>query len=135
MKHLSLSLIFCFLFLRSIFAQTPPSDSLQKDVVADPRVKTAVSKHTEVNSRIRAKGYRVQIYFGVDNDKAKAVKSKFLSVYADDAHAYVVYEAPNFKVRVGDFRTRLEAYRFLRKIKAEFPTAFIVETEIESPAI
>ncbi|MBO4593599.1 MAG: hypothetical protein J5678_05350, partial [Bacteroidaceae bacterium] len=31
--------------------------------------------------------------------------------------AYIVYDEPNFKVKVGDFRTRLEAYAFLQEIK------------------
>jgi hypothetical protein len=129
MKCIGLGLIFS-LCLIVVQAQTT-ADSLQKDVKADPRLKTAVAKHTEINGRSRTKGYRVQIYFGVDNEKAKSIKSKFLTDHANDAHAYIVYEAPNFKVRIGDFRSRLEAYRFLRKIKAEFPTAFIVETDIE----
>ncbi|MGL4596946.1 MAG: SPOR domain-containing protein [Bacteroidia bacterium] len=112
-------------------AQTAASDSLQRGVDADARTTELVNKHAEINAKGKTKGYRVQIYFGVDNAKAKEVKSKFLSSYGTDAHGYVVYDLPNFKVRVGDFRTRMEAYRFLKKIKADFPSAFIVESEIE----
>ncbi|MCU0432058.1 MAG: SPOR domain-containing protein [Bacteroidia bacterium] len=128
-----------FLLLLGSFvlrAQTSPAtDSLQRDVNADPRLKTAVSKHAEVNANSKMKGWRVQIHYSADQDKAKSIKSKFLGKYASEAHAYITYDAPNFKVRVGDFRTQLEAYRFLKKIKAEYPEAFIVECEIEKPPV
>lgn len=135
MMRLLLSLLLFILLPLVSSAQTPSADSLQRDVKADPRVKTAVNKHIDTNVKSKSKGYRVQLYSGVDNDKAKNIKSKFLNEYGKDAHAYIVYDAPNFKLRVGDFRTRLDAYRFLRKIKANFPSAYIVETEIEKPEI
>ena len=126
--------LFLFLFLVSggmlLRAQTS-ADSLQQKVNADPRLHTFVNKHIALNEKVKEKGYRVQIYFGADKAKAKDVKSRFLTAFGTDAHAYEIYEVPNFKIRVGDFRTRLEAYRFLKEIKGEFPTAFIVESEVE----
>lgn len=77
-----------------------------------------------------ARGYRIQIYFGNDKLQAKDVRSKYLNAFPT-SKAYEVYEIPNFKVRVGDFRTRLEAYQFLKQLKSEFPGAFIVQSEIE----
>jgi hypothetical protein len=77
----------------------------------------------------------VQIYFGADKAKAKEIKSKFIAAYGSEARAYEIYEVPNFKIRVGDFRTRLEAYRFLRKIRADYPASFIVGCEIEMPKV
>jgi hypothetical protein len=135
MVRLLLSLLFILLLPVASLAQTPSADSLQRDVKADPRVKTAVNKHINTNVKSKSKGYRVQLYSGVDQDKAKSIRSKFLNEYGKDANAYIVYDPPNFKLRVGDFRTRLEAYRFLKKIKADFPSAYIVETEIEKPEI
>ena len=43
------------------------------------------------------------------------------------------YDNPNFSVTVGNFRTRLEVFRFFKQIQAEFPNAFIVETKIDFP--
>jgi hypothetical protein len=116
----------------SINAQTA-ADSIQKGVEADPRLQTLVTKHMEVNSHEKGKGYRVQIYFGADKAKANAAKAQFLSRGSDATHAYELYDVPNFKIRVGDFRTKMDAYRYLKKIKGEFPQAFIVESEIEFP--
>ncbi len=112
-----------------------PADTLQTGVHGDPRLKTLVFKHNDVLKRGKASGFRVQIYFGTDKTKAKEVKSRFLASYASEAHAYEIYEQPNFKIRVGDFRSRLEAYRFLKKIRADFPASFIVESKIEMPSV
>jgi hypothetical protein len=79
-------------------------------------------------------GYRVQIHFGGEREKAKEVKSKFLSQY-HQVQAYESYQSPNFRVRVGDFRTRLEAINFQKKISANFPAAYVVQDLVSLPEI
>ena len=44
--------------------------------------------------------------------------------------SYVTYFEPNFRLRVGDFRTKLDAYR-LPEINAAYPGAFIIRDKIE----
>lgn len=127
--------VLLLLFAWNISVAQTQSDTLQKDVHADPRLKVLVSKHKEVLEKGEANGFRVQIYFGTDKAKARDVKSRFLASYASEARAYEIYEVPNFKIRVGDFRTRLEAYRFLKKIRADFPASFIVACKIAEPSI
>ncbi len=80
-------------------------------------------------------GYRVQIYFDSGNQskkKANDVKTQFLAK-KPDVPCYLVYQAPNFKVRVGDFRSRYEAYKLYREIRNDFPSAYIVKDEISFP--
>ena len=43
--------------------------------------------------------------------------------------AYIVFDDPNFKVKVGDFRTRLEAYAFLQQIK-EVYKGYVIKDNI-----
>lgn len=129
-----LFVVFLFCAWNISRAQTQ-ADTLQTGVHADPKVKVLLAKHKEVLEKGHQQGFRVQIYFGADKAKARDMKSRFLASYASEAHAYEIYEAPNFKIRVGDFRTRLEAYRFLKKIRADFPASFIVSSEIEMPGV
>jgi hypothetical protein len=129
-----LVVVFALLAWNIAKGQTP-ADTMQTGVHADPRVKVLVFKHNDVLKRGQANGFRVQIYFGTDKAKAREMKSRFLATYASEAHAYEIYEQPNFKVRVGDFRSRLEAYRFLKKIRADFPASFIVASKIEMPKV
>ncbi|MDQ3045937.1 MAG: SPOR domain-containing protein [Bacteroidota bacterium] len=132
-----------FLFLFSIFfiaaslqlsAQVVPPDSGKIEIIQEHKIAQLVAKHTEINSKADIKGYRVKIHFGGDKNKAKEIKSKFISRFPD-VPAYEKYDQPNFNIRVGDFRTKLEAYKLLKEIQADFPSAFIVQDIIEFPKL
>ena len=79
-------------------------------------------------------GYRVQVFFGSERQKAQEVKSQTTALYTD-LGVYLVYQQPNFKVRIGDFKTRLDATRALREIQLNFPGAFIVPDEVKLPEL
>jgi hypothetical protein len=97
----------------------------------DEKITTLVNRRLEEN-RVKqsSEGFRVQLHFGNDRDKARDVKSKFLNQH-QDVPAYESYQQPNFRIRVGNFRTRLEAMKFLKSIKSEFPSAFVVSDDIQ----
>jgi len=73
------------------------------------------------------KGYRVQVYLG-ERGKAGDMKARVSEVYPD-MPVEINYLAPNFRVRVGNFRSQLEADRFLRQIKGDFPNSYVVDEE------
>lgn len=100
-------------------------------------ISTAMNRHFFENSSKPVEGYRVRIFF--DNRQSartdsEAVVRNFTSKYHDTA-AYRSYVNPYFKVTVGDFRTKSEAMQLLRKIKNEFPAAFIVKEHINYPVV
>ena len=131
MKKITLIVLF-FTLCGWVNAQSK-SDSGKVTVNADPRVKEMDDKFTESRNG-KIKGYRVQILFSAEKSKAKETKSKFLTKYPD-VHAYDLFETPYFKIRVGDFRTKLEAYKFMKQIQETFPQSFIVTDEIELPPL
>ncbi len=116
------------------FAQSTAADTGKVDLVQDNKVKELLNKHIEVNSKAIIKGYRIKIHFGADKVKSKEVKAKFIAKFPD-VPAYEKYDQPNFNIRVGDFRTKLEAYKFLKELQVEFPGAFIVQDDIEFPSL
>lgn len=122
-------------FSSAIFAQAPADTGFVK-VNEDPRVMLMAGKWAEVKERTDGKmdGWRVKIHFGSDRDKAKSVKTGFISRYPD-VPAYEIYEQPLFVILVGNFRTRMEAFRYLQEIKSDYPAAFIVQEKIEPPKI
>ena len=73
--------------------------------------------------------YKIQIYSG-NRKTAEKRKSNFINKYADWKPA-MVFETPNYKIWVGNFRTRLEADRALKKIKNNFSSAFIFKPKKE----
>jgi thymidine kinase len=58
------------------------------------------------------------------------MKEKFNDEY-EGIPSYIKYDQPYFSVRVGDYRTKIEAYKFLKEIQKDYPTSFIVVDEIE----
>ncbi len=80
------------------------------------------------------KGYRVQVFLNADRKQAETIRAQFLQKHPD-VPAYLSYQAPNFKVRVGDLLTRLEGEKLRAELKAEFPGCYIVPDEIELPRL
>lgn len=130
------SVIICAFFIlfsnQFLAAQKINSDTGKVEIVQDYKIKELVNKHIEVNSKAPIKGYRIKIHFGSDKNKAKEIKAKFISKFPDIS-AYEKYDQPNFNIRVGDYRTKLEAYKALKEIQLEFPSSFLVQDEIEMP--
>lgn len=88
----------------------------------------AYSAHEHVR-----KGYRVQIFLG-DRTTAESTKRSFLQKNPE-VPAYLSWLAPNFRLRVGDLRTRLEAERLLRDLKVAYPGSYIVPDDIGMPSL
>ena len=76
------------------------------------------------------KGFRVQIYSGNKRQPANNSRSKFLKTHPK-TKAHLNYEQPYYKVRVGDFKTKLEALKYKKEIVDEFPNCFIVKDYID----
>jgi hypothetical protein len=77
-----------------------------------------------------ADGYRVQI---INSSNREEVYAKKAEVYAHfmEFKGYIVYDQPYYKLRVGDFQTKLDARKYLNQIITLFPTAFLVMDEIK----
>lgn len=80
-------------------------------------------------------GFRVQIFFDSGNlskRNATEARERFLKQHPD-IEAYIDFREPFFRVRVGNFRTRLEADGFRRRILSNYPNAFTVNDKITTP--
>lgn len=101
-------------------------------------VESIVAKHIYFNENVKGfPGYRVQIFFESGNysrNKAFGEKSKFMSRYPDVA-AYVVFQEPYYKVRIGNFRNKLEAESFKHRIKDQWPEAYLIKDDVDLPGI
>ena len=137
LKKMKLVIVFTIFFLSNFInsnAQNKAVDTGKAEIVQDYKIKALLDKHIEINAKSSIKGYRVKIRFGSDKNKANEIKAKFSTGYPN-VPAYAKYDQPNFNIRVGDFRTKLEAYKFLKEIQTEFPSAFIVQDDIEFPKL
>jgi hypothetical protein len=78
-------------------------------------------------------GYRIQIFNGRKSD-CLSQRGAFLRQFPE-MQAYLLYEVPEYKTQVGNFRSRLEAERFLQQIIEAFPGSFVIATQIEYPKV
>jgi len=105
-------------------------------VVKDPLLDTLIARRPILDKQLgvdeSATGYRVQIYFGSSRQAAYDAQAKFSNEY-QEYHTYITYSEPNFRVRVGDFKARMEAERLLKDLSATFTTLFIVSEKITQP--
>jgi hypothetical protein len=113
-------LSFClFLFTTIGFAQNGTVVINQ-----DASINTLLKLKKEINTNeTGTKRFKIQIYSG-NRAKAEQVKSNYNSKYSE-WNSKLVYETPNYKIWVGNFRTQLEADRALVKIRKTFSGAFI----------
>lgn len=77
------------------------------------------------------KGYRIQIISIRSRDDAYKTKAMLLENFPDQK-SYVLFQSPNFKVRIGDFAEKDEAEKFRKKIAGMFSqNIYLVEDLIE----
>ncbi|MBW6459742.1 MAG: SPOR domain-containing protein [Bacteroidales bacterium] len=82
-------------------------------------------------------GFRIQIFFDSglhSSDRAWQAKEQFSKKYPE-VQAYVSWKSPNYRVRVGDFKNRLEAEKFLQRIMNDYPNGWVIRDEINFPII
>ena len=94
----------------------------------DERIDLLIQDYTDNKKNM---GFRIQLFSGSARWEAVKVKSDFLKKYKEEKSPHLVYQAPNFKIRVGDYRDRFQAQKYLEIYKIDYPSAFIVKDEIE----
>jgi len=109
------------------------NDSLgQISIHQDFRVRELLKRDKEINSSNPGfTGYRIQIFSGrsFEKEKAFALKAEFEELFPD-VRAFVKYQAPDFRVMVGNFRTKLESIYLYQFIKGKYPHCYPVRTRI-----
>jgi len=136
-----------FIFLWAVllpFGKATAQQDLAKqghlEIIQDSRVNELLEKHITLNRAHQTlDGYRIQIFFDAGNysrNNAYRVRDEFLSRSPDSTIAvYISFKEPYYRVRAGDFRTRMEAEGFLKRVKPDFPNAFLIRDQINLPKI
>ena len=102
----------------------------------DHRIARLMQKQRDVYAASSTmNGFRVQIFMEIGNeavDHAKVVKADFEEQYPS-LPIYLSYEQPYYRLRVGDFRNRVEAEKYLRILKPQYGVAFVTADIINPP--
>ena len=125
MKTLSLKI--SILAILSFVLSTTFSFSQEGNVIVnqDKKITELLNLKKEMNkNEADSDRYKIQIYSGNTRSDAYSSQEEFLESFSEWP-TIVLFENPNFKTWIGNFRTRLEADRALKRVKLKFPSAFI----------
>jgi len=129
MKFIYTSL-FCAVSL-FIFSQDSISITENTTISSTCNLLHTIDLHTKKNDNTtEIKGYRIQIISDNQKDKVYAQKAKVYQHFSE-FKSYLKYVQPYYKLRIGDFKTRLEARNYLERVIKVFPSAFIVFDDIK----
>ncbi len=116
----------------------PINDDSSVVIHRDSRIDTLISRHIRYNqNQDGIMGYRIHIFFDAGNlslRRATEAAEHFQTLFPGDT-AYISFSEPYYRVRVGDFRTRLEAEGYLQKISRDYPNAFVIRDQINFPKL
>src|SRR5690348_15185773 len=127
---------FSFLFvLIALVASAQDTNSVV--VHKDPRLDILLKKQGDINTAIKkantrtAKGYRLLVINTNKRDEAIDAKTKVYSNFPE-LKAYLVYQSPYFRLKVGNFKTREEAQQYQKSLARFFPKGvFVIGDTIE----
>jgi len=137
-----LTIFICVLLQFAALSQH--NDSGYVKVVQDPLVDSLLNQYQALRLKIMENpdhkfipGYRIQFFFdsGLNSsDRAREARDAFMLLFPE-IPAYISWKAPNYRVRAGDFRTKLEAEKLLQMILIDYPTAWVTKDEINFPVM
>lgn len=113
------------------------SDTSSIVVHKDPRIDLLVKKQIEINefttrnARRFVPGFRILVVSTNDRNKAMNAKTR-LYQEMPELPVYLVYQAPFYKLKAGNFKERKDADDFLPSIQRHFPTGvYVIRDTIE----
>lgn len=120
-----MKVLFILIFIgSSLFAES------QVNIIKDSRLDNLIL----LRKNRKYFGYRVQIGFSTDKKEIETIRKLFLDEFPD-IETKMTFEAPYFNLKVGNFRTKIEAEFLIDQITYSFPLANLQKEEIDLPSI
>lgn len=95
----------------------------------------SVESDSEMVKIINVRGFRIQIGQVINEEDAGEIRREAMLTF-ENANVYLIFDAPNYKIRVGDFEKRRDAEKLQDKaISLGYKDAWIVPTMIEKEVI
>jgi SPOR domain len=92
----------------------------------DPKFEQLLNDKRKINTSINTNDtYKIQIFSG-KSEEAKKTLSDFKREYSN-IDGTIIFNTPNYKVMVGNFKTRIEAERNLAGIKKRYKSVFLIK--------
>ncbi|WP_269234662.1 SPOR domain-containing protein [Flavobacterium flavigenum] len=92
----------------------------------DPKFEQLLNDKRKINTSISTNDtYKIQVFSG-KSDEAKKTLSNFKREF-NNIDGTIIFNTPNYKVVVGNFKTRIEAERNLEEIRKKYKSVFLIK--------
>ena len=118
---MKLKTLFTAILLLFFFGNTTINAQSSNDNSTD--IKNLLAKKRDYNKRY-GYGFRIQLYNGLEK-RARSYKGRF-QVEFPGIYNKLEYNAPEWKVQVGNYKNRLEADKAISKIREKFSGAIVI---------
>jgi hypothetical protein len=99
----------------------------------DPRIdQVTLLERGSVN--ITKSGYRVQVLLSQKKDEVNALRATLIKQNSEH-NVYIIWQQPNFSLKIGDFYTRQQAMEYKYEISKQYPSAIVVKDDIQLPKL
>ncbi|HNR42601.1 MAG TPA: SPOR domain-containing protein [Bacteroidales bacterium] len=107
-------------------------------IIQNPGIDTLLNRHTLYNAKLKGmEGFRIQIYNSSNRnarEESGKIQADFISKFPRELVSYASFAEPGwYMIRVGDFRTKTEATKYLLMVRKVFPDAYLVPDIINFP--
>ncbi len=126
MRILSFEKFILYSVLFNLLSVYSYSQNYKTTGIIDQKIDILLNEKRKYNPAINLNDcYKIQIFSG-ESDKAKKIVQIFKQEYKD-IDATIVFNTPNYKVWVGNFRKRIEAERNLVAIQKKYKTTLLIK--------
>jgi endonuclease IV len=92
----------------------------------DPKFEQLLNEKRKINSSLTVNdSYKIQVFSG-SSENAKKTLNEFRQEF-NDIDATIVFNTPNYKVWIGNYRTRIEAEKTLADIKDRYKNVLLIK--------
>ena len=126
MKNLSKHNLLYFFILSSFLCLSSRAQDGKTNISVDPKIDQLLKEKRKLNTGLFLnEAYKIQIFYG-NSEESKKKLQEFKREFKD-LDGTIIFNSPNYKVWIGNFKTRIEVERAMVDIKKKYPTALIIK--------
>jgi hypothetical protein len=116
-----------------VFSQSDTTFNTKGEIISinQKGVDKLVSKYKQILKKTGGiEGWRIQLIFKDQKEEILPYQIKFTNLYPE-IPVQIAFDSPNYKLTVGNFRTRNQALKIKHQISKNFPGAYPVPIIID----
>lgn len=117
---------FTVVYFTLIFSLNTSAQTDKLSLNQDQKFEQLLNEKRKINNSLASsEGYKIQIYSG-DNKNSRRELAKFKSDF-EYLDATIIFNTPDYKVWVGNFKSKIDAERHLVEIQKKFSGSIIIK--------